>query len=179
MNAVTLSKGKIVETVVGYGALTWFVYMLVVYLFCLPLLVTPVYAQGAADRGVQSALRLPSPQARKAVDWVSTAVVAGSLAYPCLVDRTWACAKTEAINVGSAVALAELTKLFVHRERPDHSDFKSFFSEHTELACVVTLGTNRWAICPAVAAMRIMADKHWSSDTAAGAGIAAAIRWGH
>src|SRR5579872_3767665 len=37
-------------------------------------------------------------------------------------------------RIGVKILLAEVTKHYVHENRPDNSDNKSFFSEHTELA---------------------------------------------
>lgn len=133
------------------------------------------------DDWIRSGLRLPSPQARQRVDWISTAVVAGSLSLPCLHNRTWKCLGNEGIQVGLGVGIAELTKRLAHRTRPDGSDRLSFFSEHTEIACLATANTRYWAICPAVGVARVMADRHWATDTAAGAfvgiSIAKTVHW--
>jgi hypothetical protein len=66
------------------------------------------------------------------------------------------------------VGLVELVKLVVHRQRPDKSDNKSFFSEHTELAA---MGYNlKFAIPLGVSTgyFRIAADKHYLTDVLVG-----------
>jgi membrane-associated phospholipid phosphatase len=126
----------------------------------------PVHAQ---DQAVRDALRWPAH--RDTADAVSTWMVAGAVATPCLIDRTWQCVEHEGVRVGLAVVLAELTKRLAHRIRPDASDDKSFYSMHTSIACAATLRTRAWAFCPSVGYLRIAADKHWSSDVATGAAV--------
>lgn len=151
-------------------------------LLCLGLASSPALAQGVGpDHAIRDALKLESDGHRQAADWASTGLVVAGLALPCLVDRTWDCVKNEALQVGIAEAGVELTKLFIHRQRPDMSDFKSFFSGHTTLACVATIRTKMFAFCPAVGYLRIAADKHWSTDTITGATVAAlvtTVKWG-
>lgn len=142
----------------------------------------PAYAQGLGpDNAIRDVLRAESAHVRTGVDWATTGAVAVSLALPCLRDRTMLCVKNEALQVGSAALTAELTKLFVHRTRPNGLNKKSFFSEHTILACVTTLRTKYWEVCPAVAVGRIISDEHWASDTmvgAAGGGLFTTLHWG-
>ncbi len=130
-------------------------------------------AQPAPDTATRDALRWSDH--RVAADWIGTGLVAAALALPCLSDRRWACVKVEAVQVGLGVAAAELTKRIVHRRRPDGSDRVSFFSEHTTLACVASIHTRGWALCPAVGYMRIAADKHWLTDVGTGALAGAAL----
>jgi membrane-associated phospholipid phosphatase len=160
------------------------VVVLLVLLWAL-LCIFPVQAHAqstALDDVARSTFRLESDGHRQAADWASTGLVVGALVVPCLMDRTWDCVKNEALQVGAAELSVELTKLFVHRQRPDLSDMKSFFSGHTTLACVATIRTKAWAFCPAVGYLRVAADKHWATDTLTGAGVAAifsTVRWGH
>jgi membrane-associated phospholipid phosphatase len=134
------------------------------------LLATPAAAQ---DAGIRDVTRWNS--GRDAADVISTVLVGVALATPCLLDRTWRCAEHEAVRVSVAVALAELTKHFVHRERPNGRDDKSFYSEHTTIACAATLRTKAWMLCPGVAYLRVAGDEHWTSDTVMGAAVAATI----
>jgi membrane-associated phospholipid phosphatase len=112
---------------------------------------------------------------RPRADWISTGVVAGAIALPCLEDRTARCLQTSALRVGLAVGVAESAKYFIHRDRPDKSDRKSFFSEHTALACVGGLSSKRQALgavlCAAAGYLRVAADKHWVTDVLVGAGV--------
>lgn len=131
-------------------------------------------ARAVSAQEGRDALAWP-PGARRTADVVSTAGVVAGLALPCLLDRTWTCAKQEAGRVGLALVVAELTKHFVHRTRPDGSDDKSFFSEHTALTCAATLRTKVWALCPAVGYLRVAAERHWVSDVGVGAGVGALV----
>lgn len=112
---------------------------------------------------------------RRSADLISTGVVAGAIALPCLEDRTARCLKTSALRVGLTVGVAETAKYFLHRHRPDRSDRKSFFSEHTALACVGGLSSKRQvlgaALCAAAGYLRVAADKHWVTDVLVGAGV--------
>lgn len=117
---------------------------------------------------------------RKAADWLSTGTVAGGLMLACLPDdRTRHCFKWEAVRVGAVIGITEATKHWVHRDRPDQSDRKSFFSEHTALACAGGLTTKRQAagiaLCAGTAYLRVASDKHWISDVAVGVGLAWAL----
>ncbi len=134
-------------------------------------------AQTAADSAIRDAVRWSDPHARDIGDKVSTGMVAAAVALPCLIDRSWNCVKHEAVHVGSGVALAELAKLFVHRERPNGVDKKSWFSEHTTIACAATYGTKLWEFCPAVGYMRMATDWHWGSDVSTGAFVGAAMTY--
>lgn len=139
-------------------------------------------AQVGPDTATRDTLRLDTPGARKAADIVSTILVVTSLALPCLRTRTWRCAANEGLQVGTGVASAEVLKRVVHRTRPDGSDNKSWFSEHTLLACLGDLNSHVWAICPAVGLLRIEADKHYATDVGTGVAVAVGIHttvhWG-
>lgn len=113
---------------------------------------------------------------RSLADAISTALVAADIGGEVVTawrapDRRHAltCA---AIRNGLAVGAAELVKHVVHRERPDGSDDKSFYSEHTSLAMAnagwrvsisipIAIGAGYW---------RAAADKHYLTDIAVGAG---------
>jgi membrane-associated phospholipid phosphatase len=129
------------------------------------------------DTPSRNLLRLPSENGRRAADWVSTGLVVTSLALPCLRDRTLRCVGNEAIQVGVGVLVDEVMKRTIHRTRPDGSDVKSFPSGHTNLACVAVIRSTVWELCPAVAVLRVMADRHYATDVTAGVLLAVPARW--
>lgn len=132
----------------------------------------------AADDAAHASLTWPVSHRRRA-DWLSSGVVAGAIALPCLEARTRACVRASAVRIGITVGIAESAKYFIPRERPDRSDRKSFFSEHTALACVGGLASKRealgTALCAAAAYLRVAAEKHWLTDVAVGAGVGLAV----
>lgn len=81
-------------------------------------------------------------------------------AFGCLALR-------ESLANGAAVAV----KAFVRERRPDGSDRKSFYSQHTTIAAaaVSSPGWNIAFTLP-IATGRVVAKKHYAWDTAAGAG---------
>lgn len=144
----------------------------------------PARAQVGPDQAARDALHWTGHE--KLVDVTSTVLVGVALFVPCFDNRdlsateTVSCLRHQGIQVGLGILAAELTKRLVHRPRPDASNDLSFYSEHTELACLSVIRTRWLAVCPAVAVLRIAANKHWLTDTAAGAGAAGVlsiIRW--
>lgn len=139
----------------------------------------PASAQVGPDQAIRDTLHWTGHD--KLVDVTSTVLVGVSLFVPCFENRdlsatdTVTCLRQQAVRVGIGVLAAELTKRLVSRQRPDGSDAKSFYSEHTELACLSTIRTRWFAVCPAVGVMRVMADKHWSTDTMVGAAAGAVL----
>lgn len=114
---------------------------------------------------------------RPIADAVSTALVAGQLGASVLAgwqapDRRRALT-CQAIQIGAVVGLAELTKALVHRTRPDGSDQKSFFSEHTALAAVGSGWHPAIGVTVTIGAgyLRTAAAKHHWSDVLAGAAV--------
>ncbi len=90
-------------------------------------------------------------------------------------DRKIALAK-QAARIGAAVGLAETIKRILHRTRPDGSDDKSFFSEHTAIACTPLHrgGTQlalSLALCGGTGYLRVGANRHWLSDVLVGAAV--------
>ncbi len=75
-------------------------------------------------------------------------------------------AERTAIDVG----VAEITKRLVHRCRPDLSDCKSFYSEHTELTAMGTSFKVSIPLAASVGYFRIAANKHYLTDTLVGLG---------
>jgi hypothetical protein len=148
-------------------------------LLVLGALAAPASAQVGPDAAARDALRWDGHE--RAADWISTGLVAVSLALPCVDNRTWRCVGNEGVQLGVGIAASELVKRTVHRTRPNRHDDKSFFSAHTMLACVGTIRSATWALCPAVGYLRVAADWHWSTDTMVGAGAGAlltTITWG-
>lgn len=114
---------------------------------------------------------------RQFVDNVSTALVALNVGGDIVSawrrsDRKHAlgCA---ALRDGIVVGSSELAKALVHRTRPDGSDRKSFFSEHTALAMVNTGWRYQVSIPIAIGAGygRAAAAKHYATDILTGAGV--------
>lgn len=161
----------------GWDWERWRVRLALLLLLLLP---TAAAAQVGPDAAVRDALAW-APDHQHAADVVSTVLVGVALASPCLFDRTWRCVGTEGLRVGVGLSVAEVVKRATHRTRPNSHDDKSFFSGHTMLACVATVHTKAWALCPAVGYLRIAADYHWSTDVATGAmagALLTTITWG-
>ena len=116
------------------------------------------------------------PEHQAIADKLSTGLVVGALVGPCLFDRSWRCVVHEGVRVGLAVGVAELAKHAITRERPNGRDRKSFFSEHTAVACAAVATSRLWAICPSVAYLRVAADWHWSTDVLVGS-VFVAVQW--
>lgn len=74
----------------------------------------------------------------------------------------------QAFRTGITFGAAEGMKLIVHRWRPDESDRKSFYSEHSAFAGVASGWKFQIPIAVGVGYLRIAANKHWPSDVAAG-----------
>lgn len=156
--------------------------LLAVIILVLP---TQALAQPSLDRAARNSLKWENTHA---ADVISTWMVVGAVATPCLIDRQWQCVKNEALRVGVATGSAMLLKALVHRERPDGSENVSFPSQHTAIACAAVMRkgertrpqTALMALCPSVAYERIAADKHWLSDTLAGGvigGLTVHLSW--
>lgn len=79
----------------------------------------------------------------------------------------------QALRTGLVVGVAELTKALVHRTRPDGSDRKSFFSEHTALAFVNTGWRYQISVPIALGTgyLRPAANRHYVTDVLVGAGV--------
>lgn len=110
---------------------------------------------------------------RKVADWTSTALVGINVGADAIHSFRNHCGKEFLFRTGFTVGIAELTKLLVHRERPDHSDNKSFFSEHTALAVSSSGYRLSFGIPISFGAgyLRIAAAKHFDTDVLAGTGV--------
>lgn len=77
----------------------------------------------------------------------------------------------QGLRLGVTTGAAVLTKRLIHRERPDGSDWQSFYSQHTASAMTAAGWKYSVGIPIAVGAgyFRMAADKHYLSDVAAGA----------
>lgn len=128
------------------------------------------------DTAARNLFRFGNPTARKVADYSSTVLVIVGLVAPCLDNRTWYCVKNEGLQVGTAALTSEIAKYFIHRTRPDGSDNKSFFSEHSAIVCAATLNTRYWELCPVVMIERMDADKHYLTDTLGGLTAAVMIK---
>jgi membrane-associated phospholipid phosphatase len=83
--------------------------------------------------------------------------------------------------------VGSILKVTVQRERPDHSDFYSFPSGHTYSIAATAMslqefygwrvGVPAFLLTALTAASRWSADKHWLSDTVAGAALG--VYFGH
>lgn len=143
--------------------------------------VVPAAAQSPFDQRAAEALR--SADHAQAADRISTAMVAGQLTIETLLAARTADPRRallrEGIAVGLTVGIAEITKRAVRRTRPDGSDRRSFFSEHTALAFTpVGLGdAGGWAysvqvpVAVSAGGLRMTANKHWATDVLTGAGV--------
>lgn len=107
---------------------------------------------------------------QKAADWISTGLVGANLTADVIHDVRHHCVKNLILRNGLTIGAAELTKRFVHEDRPDHSDNKSFFSEHSALA-MANYGWNYsigFSIAVGAGAGRIAAQKHHPADVLVG-----------
>lgn len=138
-----------------------------------------VYAAHRGDEAAHDRLTWPD---RRAADWLSTGAVAAAVLEPCIRKHnavtdmsTRSCLGREGLRVGLAIGVAEATKFAIHRTRPDASDRKSFFSEHTAIACTAGLSSKRellgLALCGAAGYLRVAGERHWLTDVVVGAGV--------
>ncbi len=77
----------------------------------------------------------------------------------------------QGLKTGVNLLSAELIKLAVHRTRPDHSDNKSFPSEHTELTAMGSSIAISIPLAAGTGYLRMAANKHFLTDTITGLGI--------
>lgn len=113
---------------------------------------------------------------RNVADSISTALVAANVGAEVVhawrqPNRKHALGCT-ALRNGLVVGATETVKVLVHRTRPDGSDRKSFYSEHTALA-VLNIGWKFQIGIPiAIGAGygRAAAGKHYATDILVGAG---------
>lgn len=106
----------------------------------------------------------------KAADWISTGLVGANLGADIYHDVKHHCVKNLLLRNGLTVGAAELTKLFVHENRPDGSDQKSFYSEHSALAMANYGWSYRvgFSIALGAGVGRVVASKHHPTDVLVG-----------
>jgi len=73
------------------------------------------------------------------------------------------------IKDGSIIGISELVKAVIHRTRPDKSDNKSFYSEHTALSFSCAGKCLYFGVSTAY--LRTAANKHFLTDVLVGAGV--------
>lgn len=84
----------------------------------------------------------------------------------------------QALRTISVIGITEVTKLIIHRTRPDGSDNKSFPSEHTALAFASLHSMSLTISIPLsslTALGRMKADRHYLTDVAIGAVIGSLV----
>jgi membrane-associated phospholipid phosphatase len=130
------------------------------------------------------------PPARKAADIISTGTVIAQIGLDTIHSFRSAhkgrAFLAQSCEMGIAIAVAETAKHLITRTRPDGSDRKSFFSEHTALATAAggsswrghgwTLGATM-ALDVGTGYLRMAAGKHYLSDVIVGAGTGALATW--
>lgn len=121
-------------------------------------------------------LRWPAEH-RALAGHISDGIVAGQVLVDTVhsfrsADRSGAFT-CQAIRLGFTIGVAELTKRLVQRTRPDASDRKSFFSEHTAIAMASAGWRYEIGIPVAFGAgyFRMAANKHYATDVLAGAAV--------
>jgi membrane-associated phospholipid phosphatase len=112
---------------------------------------------------------------RRIADAASTAAVAANVGAELVAawraPHRGQALRCEALRHGILLAATEGTKALVHRTRPDGSDRKSFYSEHTALAVLDSGWKLELSIPIALGAGygRAAAGKHYTSDILVGA----------
>lgn len=79
----------------------------------------------------------------------------------------------QGLRLGATIASSEVIKLIVHKMRPDGSDNKSFWSEHSAIAAT-SQGWNFYvggSLTFATMAGRVEAKRHFPLDVTVGAGV--------
>lgn len=74
--------------------------------------------------------------AEKVADWTSTGLVGVNVAADAVYSYRHHCMAGFLLKNALTIGSAEVVKRVVHEDRPDHSDLKSFYSEHSALAMV-------------------------------------------
>jgi membrane-associated phospholipid phosphatase len=124
---------------------------------------------------VCTAQALPEGKGRTIADWTSYGTAGLDLTFDGIRSfrRDSGCGRRFLYRTATTVAISEVTKRLVHRDRPDHSDNKSFFSEHTALAFSST-GLQFQLSVPlgsTTGLLRVLAAKHHPTDAVFGAGV--------
>lgn len=107
-------------------------------------------------------------------------LLAADLLIPA-VDEDWQGFRQSAYSLGTAALITQLGKTTIHKERPDHSDNKSFPSGHASLAFASATnlyirngweyGVPAYALAALTGGARVGAKKHFWIDVIAGAAV--------
>jgi membrane-associated phospholipid phosphatase len=130
------------------------------------------------------------PPARRTADIISTSAVFAQIGLDTIrsfrAENKKRAFLAQGCEMGIAIGLAEAAKALIPRARPDRSDRKSFFSEHTAIATAAGGASWRghgWSLGATVALdvgtgyLRMAAGKHNLSDVVIGAGVGALSTW--
>lgn len=136
----------------------------------LSVIITLLLLVGVCDASAQT-------RVQKAADWASTGLVGLNMGMEAVYSYKHHCLKQFLYKNLLTVGAAEGTKLVIHEDRPDHSDDKSFYSEHSALAAANT-GWNfkvGFSIALGAGSGRVIARKHHPTDVLVGvlAGVGA------
>jgi membrane-associated phospholipid phosphatase len=107
---------------------------------------------------------------QKVADWVSTGLVGVNLTAETIHDVQHHCVKNLILRNVLTIGASEGVKLIVHEWRPDHSDQKAFWSEHSAVA-MANAGWNYsvgFSIALGAGAGRVIAQKHYTHDVLVG-----------
>lgn len=136
----------------------------------------------AAPLAAEGTPFLWSPPHRGTANALSWGTVWGAVALDTVRSVKADNRRTALLEQGCGLAVAGLamrtTKHFVHRDRPDGSDNRSFYSGHTTYTAVSAgRGWEFAVLVPATAILRQAAGKHYPSDTIVGALAGGFARW--
>lgn len=117
------------------------------------------------------------PSHRNIADWTSTGLVGAQIGLDTLHSfkspEKGKAFLNQGCRLGLATGLSEIGKYFIHRQRPDGSDLKSWPSEHTAL-----LDASRgwsfgigWGVTIGGGYLRSAANRHYLSDVLSGIGV--------
>lgn len=110
---------------------------------------------------------------QKVADYTSTGLVAVNVTLDSIHAYKNHCMKNYLIGQALTVGSSELVKRLVPEERPDGSDNKSFWSEHSSISSF-----NRgwsfsggWTVALGAGTLRVVANKHHWWDVGVGLGV--------
>lgn len=103
-------------------------------------------------------------------DWLVAGQIGVDTVHSLLSENKKQALGCQAFRVGLTVAAAEATKRLVHRQRPDGSDFNSFYSEHSAIAMVSSGWRFQYSVAIGTGYLRVAAHKHYISDVLTGFG---------
>ena len=118
---------------------------------------------------------------KRLADWASYTTVITNVTFDTIhsyrsIDRRKAFTR-QGLRLGLTVASSEIIKRIVHKTRPDGSDDKSFWSEHSAIAAT-SQGWNFYiggSLTFGTMAGRVEAKRHFPLDVAVGASVGTLI----